>query len=532
MKQTKRFKATFFLLVSTLQILFLSGAGFGQSGGFILSPIVKRGTPSPDGGRFFDCDICEGRINGTHAFNNRGDVGLAADTEVLCGGLRFLYTTEKSVVLADHCQQTPWGLFYLFGEVNINAQSQAAFIAGPLIGDSIPTMIFSYSEGQTTKVVADGDSTPLGTIFRRCGLSEPSINNKREIAFGACSDDGQEKVRDGIFVSSNGQIHPIAVTEDPTDILPGKFHFNFVPAVRAIINNNSEVLFQGKIIPDSFERERYGWFLKTDAGIKKVFIDEDPLVDGLVIEPRTQGTSDLNDKGEVVFSVLTVGKSDSGIFVRSGDKTSKIMAQGDSTPIGGRFTTLYDDELIENNLLLSPRINANSSVAFKAKIQGGSSRKAIFLASTKAMVKVAAVGDTVPSGEVIREIDTFALNDNGEVAFFAYGTKNQELPLGVYKAIPVTPKIQSVKLKNKKGRLELRVNGNGFITNDTVIEINGVALDVMIYPEDAREEGGTSVQVISRDGRLEQLLLAGQTAHITVFNGLTNQRSSVKEFVR
>jgi hypothetical protein len=56
------------------------------------------------------------------------------------------------------------------------------------------------------------------------------------------------------------------------------------------------------------------------------------------------------------------------------------------------------------------------------------------------------------------------LNDNGEVAFFAYGTKNQELPLGVYKATPVTPKIQSVKLKNKKGKLELRVNGNGFIT--------------------------------------------------------------------
>jgi hypothetical protein len=46
------------------------------------------------------------------------------------------------------------------------------------------------------------------------------------------------------------------------------------------------------------------------------------------------------------------------------------------------------------------------------------------------------------------------------------------------------------------------------------------------------QSGFSSVQVINRNGRLEQLLQAGQTVHITVFNGLTNQRSSVKEFVR
>jgi hypothetical protein len=392
--------ALFFL---SLYLCLASANALAQSNGFTFAPIVKRGTPSPDGGRFFACDDCEGLISGAHAFNNNGALSLAADTEGFCFDGRFLITKEKNVLLADLCQQTSWGKFYLIGGANINAQAQAAFIAGPLIGDAISTTIFSYSEGQTIKVVAEGDPTPVGTIFRRCGLSTPSINNKSEIAFGACSDDGQGKFRDGIFVHANGQIQPIAVTEDVTDILPGKFYFNFFPAVQAIINNNSEVLFQGKIIPDALDRERYGWFLKNDAGIKKIFIDADPLVDGLVIEPRTQGTSDLNDKGEVAFSVLTVGKADSGIFMRSGDKTSKIMAQGDSTPIGGKFATLYDDELIENNLLLRPRINANSAVAFKAKIQGGSSRKAIFLASPKAMLKVVAVGDTVPTGEVIKK---------------------------------------------------------------------------------------------------------------------------------
>ncbi|MBI3653914.1 MAG: hypothetical protein HY231_23025 [Acidobacteria bacterium] len=383
-----------------------------------------------------------------------------------------------------------------------------------------------------TKIIAEGDVTPLGTIFRRCGLSEPSINNKSEIAFGACSDDGQGKFRDGIFVSSNGQITPVAVNEDPTTILPGKFYFNFFPAVQALINNNSEVLFEGKIIPDSLDRERYGWFLKTDTGIKKIFIDEDPLVDGLAVQARTLGTSDLNDKGEVAFSVLLEGKADSGIFVRSGEQFKKIMVQGDATPIGGKFLTLYDPELIERFLLLRPRINANSAVAFKAKIEGGSSTTAIFLASPKAMLKVVAIGDTVPTGETIKEIDTFALNDLGEVAFFAYGRKGHTLPLGVYKAVPTQPQIKKVKLKNKSGNLELRVIGKGFITNDTVIEINGVALDALTYPEEAREDGGTTTQIVSREARLDQLLQAGQTARITVWNALTNQRSTMKEFVR
>lgn len=518
-------------LLAIISIMLCNVQVTAQNRGFTLAPIVKRGTPSSDGGRFFSCDDCVGYLNGPHAFNNKGDIGISAETEGKCFDALFFVSKENDFVLADPCTETPWGKLG-FGGASLNQQSQAAFEAFPLINNRLFTTIFLHSEGRLSRIVGEEDTAPFNTIFQGCGFSTPSINNKSEIAFGACANDGKETYRDGIFVHANGQIQPVVVNEDVTDILPGKFYFNFFPAVQAIINNNSEVLFQGKIIPNSLERERYGWFLKNDAGIKKIFIDEDPLVDGLVIEPRTQGTSDLNDKGEVAFSVLTVGKADSGIFMRSGDKTSKIMVQGDPTPIGGKFATLYDDELIEDNLLLRPRINANSAVAFKAKIQGGSSKKAIFLASPKAMVKVVAVGDTVPTGEVIREIDTFALNDNGEVAFFAYGTKNQELPLGVYKATPVTPKIQSIKLKNKKGKLELRVNGSGFITNDTVIEINGVTLDALIYPEEAREEGGTNVQVISRDSRLEQFLPAGQAAQITVFNALTNQRSSIKEFVR
>lgn len=80
--------------------------------------------------------------------------------------------------------------------------------------------------------------------------------------------------------------------------------------------------------------------------------------------------------------------------------------------------------------------------------------------------------------------------------------------------------------------MELRVTGSGFITNDTTIEINGVALDAMSYPEESREDGGTTRQINSRDARLEQLLTPGQSAQIKVFNSLTNRRSEAREFTR
>ena len=148
------------------------------------------------------------------------------------------------------------------------------------------------------------------------------------------------------------------------------------------------------------------------------------------------------------------------------------------------------------------------------------------------MLKVVAVGDELPSGETIREIDTFALNDLGQVAFFAYGKKGKQNPLGVYVATPAPPQIKSIKVKRKKGALELRVNGKGMITSDSVIEINGLPLVELDYPADFREDGGTITRVISHDSRLQQLIPEGQTVQVTIFNSLTNKRSAATALTR
>jgi hypothetical protein len=429
--------------------------------------------------------------------------------------------------LADFCQQTPYGKFGILGSVNINDRGQAALLVGVPAENRIDAALFIYADGKPTKFVQEGDTSPIGTIFKGCGFGQPAINNNGDVAFFACGETQEGFFfGDGVFKYSGGQITKVVVGLDPSPI-GGTFALNFIPAQAVQMNDRGDVLFQSGVILDPFVNEKLGLFLATATGMKRIEVDGDAMPGGQVVKLNTFGFGDLNDKGDVVFAVgLTGGQSDSGIFLDSENQINKIMAEGDPTPVGGKFSTLSDSSF------LLPRINDAGAVAFRVNITGGTTRSAIFLASPRAILKVVAVGDRLPTGEKIRAIDTFALNDLGQVAFFAYGTKGKTKPLGVYAASPLAPTISKIKLKRKSSGLELRVNGNGMITNDTVIEINGVALQDLSYPLDFQENGGTTTRVVSRDRRLEQLMEPGQTVQVTVFNSLTNLRSVAVAFVK
>ncbi|MGH9823482.1 MAG: hypothetical protein ACREDR_09550, partial [Blastocatellia bacterium] len=94
------------------------------------------------------------------------------------------------------------------------------------------------------------------------------------------------------------------------------------------------------------------------------------------------------------------------------------------------------------------------------------------------------------------------------------------------------PSIASAKLKTKSGGLELVVDGTNFITNDSVIQINGTALKTTRYPVTFQQAGGTITRLVSRDPTLSQLLQAGQAVQITVVNSLTAQASAGFAFTR
>jgi hypothetical protein len=237
--------------------------------------------------------------------------------------------------------------------------------------------------------------------------------------------------------------------------------------------------------------------------------------------------------GQVAFTVQLQEKADTGIFLWTDGQVSKIVADGDPSPIGGTFLRLDDPDLIELLRFIRPRVNNNGSVLFKAKVKSPTGRRTgLFLASSKAMLKIAATGDEIAPGAIPKKLGSFAINDLGQVAFLAYGDKRFREPLGLFLASPRTPEIGSIKLKRKKRGLELRVNGSAMITNDTTIEINGTPLGDLSYPEGFREDGGTTTRVVSRYPRLDQLIQQGESVEITVFNSLTNLRSTARLFSR
>ena len=499
-----------------------------QEGAFTMTPVVLRGDPRSGGGTFFDCDACDMRIAGEHGLNDLGEVvifGFAGN----CGSGVYVVSGRTGFPLVDACNPAPFGRLALFIGANINNQGQVALNMGPAINNTIVDMILLYSDGQLNKITAEGDESPFGTILGgNCGFGRPSINNNGEVAFFACSNpDNEGRIFNGVLSYSGGTLRKVIRSGDPSP-LGGLISLAFGNAQPVYINDNGDVLFRaGQLDPDITVPERFGLFLATVDGIKKIELSGDVMPNGSKAADNSIGRGTLNNNGDVAFGLRLAGKPKAGGFVWSGGQTGTIILDKGPAPTEGTF-----DLRSEVEDLGGPRINDNGTIALMANVTSGSTPEAIFLASPKAIVKVVGIGDRLPTGEKIRSINSFSLNNLGQVAFFANGSAsilNPE-PLGVYLATPVAPTITSIKLKHKPAGLQMRVNGTAMIPGDTVIEINGVAVGAIDYPADFKQDGGFTTQVISRDPQLEQLMSEGQTVQVTVFNSLTNLRSAPVAF--
>ncbi len=95
----------------------------------------------------------------------------------------------------------------------------------------------------------------------------------------------------------------------------------------------------------------------------------------------------------------------------------RVVASGQPTPIGGTFDRF--DVIAQP--IVAP-VNADGKVAFYATILRNKATEGIFLAGGGHIVKLAAVGDTVPDGGLLSEFAKHpmpSLNDSGTVAFGA-----------------------------------------------------------------------------------------------------------------
>jgi len=123
---------------------------------------------------------------------------------------------------------------------------------------------------------------------------------------------------------------------------------------------------------------------------------------------RNQGVFVADSDGSI--SAIAIGCGGLG---GGGDTTSMC---GDASPIGGHFGGFFSE-----NTVFTPDINDAGDVLFFCDVNGGDSRRALFLyqAASGQIVKVAAVGDPSPIGDTFGAVGPGSINNNGKVVFLA-----------------------------------------------------------------------------------------------------------------
>jgi photosystem II stability/assembly factor-like uncharacterized protein len=96
-------------------------------------------------------------------------------------------------------------------------------------------------------------------------------------------------------------------------------------------------------------------------------------------------------------------------------------------------------------------------------------------------------------------------------------------------AAPPRPVIGKVQFKNG-GNGKLIIDGEGFIVDDTVIEVDGRQLQTTKYPKAFRKPDGSATRLQGVDSQLKQLIQPGKKVNITLLNKSTGRRSIVFEF--
>ena len=520
--------AATFTVATLCQLLLFAAPAAAQRDSFTIEASATPGDRVVGGGRFLRREGGSGEIAGTRALNNRGEVVIVGDVSGDCETGMYLISGGRISPLGDyHCNPSPIGPFISLRTGSINDSGQV-LVVGRVTSRGQPVAgLFLAAGGKLTKIVAEGDPTPLGTTFASFLLrpfpSPPTINSQGKVAFLATTKDAAGNTALGVFVYDGTAVHAVTADADPSP-LGGKIDLDSAFDQSPRINDLGQLLFFCHTVDNPDKTYSYGYFLSSPDGIVKVVETLDRLP-GDRIMIGTTGSADLNNVGDVAFPAdagsLVGERSDIGIYLYTGGAIHRIAFNGDATPIGGTFA--FDP----NKEFIAPRVNDRGVVAFLAPIAGGSVDRGLFLASEKAALSVVVPGDKLPGGDRLVSISSFTFNNKGQVAFFANGKKQ---PLGAFLALPAKPKIQNVRLRPGDSGLELTVGGTAMIANDAIIEIDGVALEALDYPEADRETGGTSARIISRDPRLDQLLPTGHTVQVTVYNSLTNLRSKPKPF--
>jgi hypothetical protein len=264
----------------------------------------------------------------------------------------------------------------------VNGRGQVAFYATVLHAPAREG-IFLAEAGHVTKVAAIGDNLPGGGTLAGFGAHPlPALNSAGHVAFGAQVAGG--RATEGVFLAGADGLQAIGVAGDDAPGVPLGVLVGFdAPA----LNDNDELAFVADV-----RRGRdllnvlYFW---NGRRLQRLVAQGERLL-------RIGGTMDqigepaLNNSGVVAFpATILKGPALGGIFVAGARDLRLLVGSGDRAPSGAMILRFSERVAIDDE----------DGVAFGAYLgEDGLTREAVLRTGPEGLAEIAVEGERAPGG--------------------------------------------------------------------------------------------------------------------------------------
>ena len=286
--------------------------------------------------------------------------------------------------------------------VPVNSRGQVAFFA-TLLRSRASEGFFLATGTRIDTIAAEGDRAPEGGTFSGFGRHPvPALNEAGNVAFAAAVSGG--KTVEGIFATTGRRLRAVAVVGSAApSIASGTFANLDAPA----LNDRGDVAFLATVRRGRESVEAV--YLSSGARLSKVVAQGDPAPAGGTFAGF--GVPALNDSGALAFAAVVEGRAvPGGVFVAKGGRTRMLVGAGDESPIGGIFAKFSE----------RVALNSAGAVAFTSLLKDAPVAQAVFVVEGGRPRKVVAIGDAAPGGGVFSHFGLWpALSAGGAVGFTA-----------------------------------------------------------------------------------------------------------------
>jgi hypothetical protein len=296
----------------------------------------------------------------------------------------------------------------------VNAQGHVAFYAS-VVRSKTREGIFLATGRRIVKVVGVGDLVPGGgKLSEFAAHPVPALNDADKVAFGAAVAGAQ--ATEGVFLASEGTLKAIALSG--TDA-PGVPTGTLVEFDAPTINNWDEVAFVATVRRGRETLQVL--YLYSGGRLRKVVAEGDRTPRGGTFEKF--GVPAMNNKGVIAFpAVLDHATVLGGIFMAGTRDLRLLLGVGELAPSGAMLVRFSE----------RVAVNDDDNVALSAHLRSDNAKEAVLLITPSGTVEVAAAGDSAPGGGTFSGFGPWPSLGPGDMVTFIAGIDGGPGPLGLY----------------------------------------------------------------------------------------------------